>query len=477
MNNPIQEINEKASTLTVEDIDRISLDLLEYFSTRIISLSRYTYESESDIAFSSFKEEAKERLKQGLTTFLIKSQHWRTGRDIEPYLLTCLTNLSRGLRIANSPGKKVLIPVCPACKTLNEKEFLHYENKLLRCPTCTKESDRLNSIKKRSSHEEFQFRIRKIFSLHSRKGHRCPSCERFIPDSFIYSSKNGRISCPYDDNCFWFGLISELEPMIHPVSLSFEFNLSLDENYLKTSNYYKNVINANVITPDVIIEQSQEYCKELNIIKDVLKNQKSRLNKNNYKSIKKYLMYEAFENLTNQDPAGMINYLIHSKCKGDRPIQSLIFQKYIKLMENNIPFKISGPEGVTEVFSLLDSNLNLFLGMSEYQAYVKENRVVPNNTHEIFVGVKCNGPCFIGHLCDILDENNKSLLSEVLYYTFSSIKMSNNVPKDTLVKVIHMRIPPHYEMYSLVNLQRVRRKIVDSIYKRINGETRPLKGS
>ena len=122
---------------------------------------------------------------------------------------------------------------------------------------------------------------------------------------------------------------------------------------------------------------------------------------------------------------------------------------------------------LTEVYSLLDPCLNLFLGTSEYSSYVRESGLVSNNTYEIFVGAKCNGPCFIGFLCDITDENGKSLLSEVEYYTFSNIKMKSTVPQNTSVRVIHFRIPPHYEMYSLVNLQRSRKCIVTSIRKRL----------
>ena len=55
--------------------------------------------------------------------------------------------------------------------------------------------------------------------------------------------------------------------------------------------------------------------------------------------------------------------------------------------------------------------------------------------------------------------------------------MKTSVPVNTLLTVVHFRIPPHYEMYSLVNLQRVRRRVVDSIYKRLHGETRPLRGA
>lgn len=484
MDNPIKLINARAAKLTEDDVDWIVVELMDHFSGRIHSLATYAYGSERGVALAAFKEYAAQTLRKGVCTFLFKSQHWRTGRSIGPYLSTCLSKLADRLKSDIDFVKKVSIPVCPACKTLGDREFLAYEGRLLRCRICTKESARLESQKDRSSREEFEFRLRRVFSLHSRKGHRCPGCERFIPESFVKATDNGRVSCPYD-NCDWFGIESELESMAHPLAQSSGLTVSMNAPISKSADCgvgseteMGEMFDANEVNPDIRMEQAEKYYKELKIARVVLSTQKSRLERQpRAKVIKKYLMYQAFETLLEQDPAGMISYLIHGKSLGERPIQSLIFQKYVQLIENCLPFDIIDDGEKVEVYSLLDASLNLFLGMSEYQAYVRESGFVANNTHEIFVGSKCNGPCFIGWLCDVTDEDGNSLLSEVEYYTFSSIKMKDTVPQNTLVKVVHFRIPPHYEMYSLVNLQRVRRKVVDSIYKRLHGEVRPLRGS
>lgn len=479
LDNPIKIINDRASKLQNEDVDWIVTELMDHFSGKIHSLSSYVYGAEQGVALAAFKEYASQTLDKGVRTFLFKSEHWRTGRSIGPYLSTCLTKLADNLKSNIDFVKKVSIPVCPGCKTLGQKEFLVFEGRLMRCPTCTKEHGRLESIKGRSSREEYEFRLRKVFSLHSRKGHRCPECERFVPESFI---KTGKVSCPYD-NCSWFGVHSELEPMVHPLAQSSGMTMSMNAPMKSgadsvDSNEFGDMFDANEVNPDVRIEQAEKYYKELKIAKLTLQTQRERLGlQPGPKTVKKYLMYKAFEILLEQDPAGMINYLIHGKSLGERPIQSLIFQKYIQLIENRLPFEVFGEDGKTEVYSLLDPNLNLFLGQSEYQSHVRDSGFVSNNTREIFSGAKCNGPCFIGYLCDVTDKDGKSLLSEVEYYTFSSVKLKPSVQPNTLVNVVHFRIPPHYEMYSLVNLQRVRRKVVDSIYKRIHGEVRPLKRS
>jgi hypothetical protein len=193
-------------------------------------------------------------------------------------------------------------------------------------------------------------------------------------------------------------------------------------------------------------------------------------------SFKKRSMYEAYMGFLEEDPAGMINYLLHGKSIGEKPIQSQIFQKYISIIENQLPFilKVNGKE--KEFFSLIDDGLNLFLGATDFISHVRESGIVANNTKEIFTGEKCKGPCFIGKLCEITDENGKSLLNEVESYSFANIKMKNTVPERTIVYVYHYYIPPHYEQFSLVNMQRVRAKILDSLWKRLYGEKRPLKG-
>lgn len=469
MATPIERIDNLASTLTEEEVDSLVPELMEHFSGKIHTLSTYVYGSEKGIALEAFKEWAKKTVDKGVRTFVFKNQHWRKGRSIGPYLSTCLSKLADSIKTDIDFVKRVSVPVCPACKTLNDKEFLTYEGKLLRCPTCTKEYTRLEE-KERVPAEEFEFRLRKVFSLHSRKGRRCPACERFIPESFIATQGSIRVSCPYD-NCSWFGISSELEPMPHPLAMSSGMTVSINaplfNNTHSSGAEFGDCYDSKSITPDIRIEQSQRYTKELEIARNVLRTQKTRSLGNTLPALKKQVMYEAFEALLEQDPFGMIGYLIRGKCIGEKPIQSMIFQKYIELMENRLPLTIKGSKEDIEVFSLLDSNLNIFLGQSEFQALVRESGFVSNNTHEIFVGVKCNGPCFIGMLCDVLDENGKSLLSEVEYYTFSNIKMKQSVPENTLVKVIHFRIPPHYEMYSLVNLQRVTKRIKTSIQKRL----------
>lgn len=474
--NPIQIINSHAASITEEELSQLVPELVEYYSRKIKYLSYYVYGQDRGLPLSAFRAWAAETIESGSKTFLFQKQHWKTGRNIGPYLYKCLERLADTLKKSYNCMSSISMPICPACKSLGCREFLIHESRMLRCPCCTREIYRLEDSK-RTIREEYELNIRRVFSLHSSKGYKCPDCGGFIPESVI---NNQTASCPYD-NCTWFGDKSNLIIMNHPIGSNSGFLISLNapvnNSFTKEEgSEMQSLIDGNEINCDLRIAQSQKYEKELKITKEVLKIQKSRLeDTNKVKGFKKQLMYQAFEDLLEEDPASMISYLIHGKSIGERPIQSQIFQKYIWLIENKLPLELIGKNGKVEFLSLLDPELELFLGISEYNAFVRESGIVPNNTHEVFVGAKCNGPCFIGYLCDVLDKNNKSLLSEVEYYTFSNLKMKSTIPQETMLKIIHFRMPPHYEMFSLVLLQRTKTKIINSIYKRLNGETRQAK--
>ena len=262
-NNPINNINLNAYKIQEGDVDSLVDDLMDHFLPRIHSLSNYVYGANQGVALSAFKEYASTTIQKGLITFLFKSQHWRSGRSVGPYILTCLSKLADSLKSDVDFVKKISIPICPACKMLGEREYLVYDGKMLRCQNCTKESARLELLKTKSSHDEYIYRLRKVFSLHSRKGCHCPECERFIPDSFLKNNDSIRVSCPYD-NCDWFGIISDLESMAHPLGLSSGSTVSLNSPITAQKNgstqvEFQDRLDAHDINPDIKIEQAQKY--------------------------------------------------------------------------------------------------------------------------------------------------------------------------------------------------------------------------
>jgi hypothetical protein len=182
----------------------------------------------------------------------------------------------------------------------------------------------------------------------------------------------------------------------------------------------------------------------------------------------KQCMYAAFKDIAAQYPEDIISYLIFLN---KNRLQSKIFQRFIYILEQELPFNIKKSNRTLEIKSLLDPNLHIFSGISEFATTVYNNNIV-NMTSEIYRSSCGDKPYYIGKLLDI-DCNRKSLLSDIKEYGFSSITM-NNTPNNVLVIVKHLRIPPHYQMGGLAYLNKIRRSIVDKTYFIINGKKRTI---
>lgn len=175
-------------------------------------------------------------------------------------------------------------------------------------------------------------------------------------------------------------------------------------------------------------------------------------------------MCKAFSNILEKMPNEMVNYLYH-KSRSEN-IQQKIFQEYVSIIEKALPFHIYNDGKSVEISSIGDERLNLFYGISVFHAPIK-NGIIKNNTEEFYIGGRkatYYKPFFIGKILDIVD--NESILLNMESYDFNSIKIKYG-NKD-LVKVIHLRVPPHYQLGSMVYLNRIRKNISDEIF-RISG--------
>jgi len=474
-NDIIRELNANASQVVEGDIDDCVIASLMYFyRAKVVDLARYAYDVTSNgenAAIQAFQQAAVDTLGDGTHAFLFKEQHWRSGRDIGSYLSACLNRLAQTIRTDVDSTKRVNAPVCPACRCYGIKEFLNYEGNLLRCSGCTTQVSTGDTNP-----------LRKLFALHSRKGHRCPECEKFIPDSYVV--QQFQLSCPYDD-CLWFGTRNELSPMAHPLGLTCEPVVSLNTpvnsddagswgkpNRSDWQDYFL----SDDIDAELNIQSQQAWTKEAKVLREVVDIQLGRvLKQDRERALKRLLMYQAFSNMLDSYPAEMVSYLVHRKHSGEQPIQARIFQEFVRLVENELPFTLVKNGRHYEIDSLLDTHLDLFLGMSEFETEVGEDGIIPNRTREAYIGgrkMKDFGPCFIGLLIGLeVVKTGVSLMDRVRYYTFSQIRTVGLAP-GLSVKATHYRIPSHYEMNGLVPLQRIRRRIVDSVYQRLNGKRR-----
>lgn len=490
--NIFKQISQKAHLINEDDLDDwVVPSLMKHYDNRMHILARKAYGMDtSSVAIEAFKERSKAEIRAALLTFIFKKEHWRNKRDLNSYLLTCLRRLSGRLYYDQNAVKRTNIPICPACKYEGRKEFTRKESVatnrgLLICAHCTTESARLqDELKdKNSIIGQTKYKFYSQFALHSKKGYRCSDCLLFIPKSLI----NGRIICPYP-NCMFMGKVKDVEEMNHPTGTSSRFMVSINKpiNSLGSSSptmSFQDMFEAQAIDPGDRLDIQTKFNKEHKILSQVIEDQINTIKRTNNAStiIQKLLMYEAFKKMLDKHPEDMISYLAHVKQNSDFPIQARIFQEYAFLIENAMPFSIEKKGKMIDIMSLTSPHLALFEGISEFEANISSNKTIPNNTKERYIGNRNfndYGRCFIGKVIDIKDSlTGESIKDNIKEYSFVQIKMDESVKPGTSVTVKHFRILPHYEMHSMVFLQRIRRQIVDSTYFRLHKKKREVRNS
>lgn len=483
-------IKDSAPNLSEEDLDNwVVPSVMEFYDVKLDYLARHAYSIRSSdsgyhVAVRSFKEQAKTVIRSALDTYLFKKLHWqKKDSSLNSYLRTVMNRLSNKVYWDNSSTTRTRKYTCALCKSKHgAKEILVVESGMLRCNWCTKNASVLASDIKNGQgndllHKQHEYEARSKFALHSKKGYRCPECMRFMPDSV---REDEFIVCPYDD-CSDFGLVADLMAMSHPMNISVRNMTSINAELGTEDNSFsmETFLPSNTFDAELLLETKSDINHKLNLIYTVIENQIAAIKRNNGSStmVQKLLMYKAYKQMTDEQPDDMVHYLCHRKHVPE-PIQAQIFQKYVSLIENYLPFTMDKSGQPIEIISLTDPLLSLFTGVSIFDAQIKADLTIPNLTKEEYIGgrsYKNYGSCFIGRLIDVTDKGtNTSLLSEVKEYSFSKITMSKNVIEDTDVTVTHFRMPSHYEMNGLVFLQRIRRSLVDSIYFKLYNKKREI---
>lgn len=355
--------------------------------------------------------------------------HLKSFKDIDDSLKFYYINdyVSKNFKNKKTNSKYY---ICPCCSFFGSKSFCEQSGNHLKCENCkSKFFEEKNDIDKI---------LYKSFYTHSISGYKCLSCNRFIPKSI---AKNSIISCPYL-NCAFVGEILSLKRMIHPSSKN-------DDNTVlktkETSLNTKNNSNQSLIEK-IILEEQNKIC----------------YTNNNYNLIHKLLVYKSFLLLLNDFPEEMEDYILNNSRKGG--FQSKIFQKYIFLLENSLPFVIRKNKKVITINNLLDDNLCLFDGISVFESKIN-NFTIKNETKEYYIGGRkatYSKPYYIGKILNVIDKKtNESIISNIQYYTFNKIKMRDTSNIDVIVK--HLRVPPHYEMGGMVYVNRIRKNLISKI--------------
>lgn len=442
MDNIIEYINNNASIITDQDFERLLPDIITHYNKLIDNRLSKIYGSGKDqLHKNAFIESIKPAFVKAFAKYKKNGYHLDASRSIGSYLNRTLCNITYNLKNSEANIKIRKCLCCPACRYLTNKDVPldvsgvgnGYHTKTYTCKICTKHKDK--------------HILHNVFASHSNFGFRCPKCNRFLPKSFTKDKE--LVYCIYDD-CNWFGSNTELKPKAHPVMADtklYQKDISLNFQYDKKE--LQDFITDN---SSVDILDTSEIKNQIKVVDKILTKQINLCIRENA-SIKRLTMLKAYKELLHEDSIMILSYLNGKKLK-EQATQTIIWQRYVKLIENQLPFTFNG----NTIYSLLDKDLDLFVGTSEYEGIVNKNGNIPNGTYQFFNKQKC----FIGYLIDVIDvETNKSLLDQVLYYQFQNIY--TKLPKHKRVRVIQLDMVPHFSMKGMLHLQRARNLVVKNL--------------
>jgi len=309
----------------------------------------------------------------------------------------------------------------------------------------------------------------KAFSKHSFKGFKCSECNRFIPNSYE------GIKCPYPSCKEVFDIEVKIEKK-HPVTFG-----------KRRFVYINNVINKNGTGDQKefsekycddggnaydLLSQQEEKVNEFTMIRSVISGQK-KANGNTRKIPIKASMYDAFEAVLNELPEETTKYLINGGQNGDVSIQAIIFQTFADIIEAKLPIVVFMKGVQVRIESLLDERLHIFEGKRQFVNFLDHNLIIKKKSqlriNEDGSTVKDNTDHFIGKIISIKDANGEDLKHLVDSYSFSNIKMKNcqSLKAGTDITVEYFSLKPSYTMGSLIHLQRIKKKLSDSIKRKI----------
>jgi hypothetical protein len=434
------------SPTNLVEIDRLIEKFLLEHQVGISTIHRIYYRTDDNLSLQAFVAELMDKLRSGCVTFINKEF---PIEELNSYLFY----------IVNAFGKENAKPsqvkykteyLCPGCLFLGCKNIAQCVNQVLKCDVCAEKINQSSDPKNIS--------LFRMFARHSKRGYRCPDCQRFMPQPV---DDNSIISCPYFDCCF-VGSALHLKKMHHPSIQSSPEKLILDVSQDSKQSLHE-ILDNKQMNASVQLEIEEELDKKIVLLRGIIDTQYNNVpySSSEFTAQHKMLCYRAFDNLLKKFPLEMVDYLFNGSYGG---FQHKVFQEYIRLLENSLPLFYKKNKKSYKINSLLDENLSLFDGISYFDALVKDNGTIKNATKEFYIGgrkAQVTKPYYIGKLLAILDQKTKkSLLNNVVEYSFSLIKTRDIAP-GTMVSVVHLRIPPHYQMGGMVYVNRVRKKIID----------------
>ena len=455
------------------DIENLALQLIPTFSEKISNtadyLSKKLMATPEKSSKAAFEYKIKENIKNSIYTFVAKKR-WKAGVPINAYLSKSLYMFSKILIEQNEGNnKKVKIYVCPACKNGKFREILDKSDDTFYCKNC------LNELTAPNLSTDF-INFYKSFSEHSLKGVKCPECENFVP---ISVKTDDSFMCPYP-NCH--ADCSKAIDLKHPASLINRTFVSMN-NTMKTSGaagdfgsfkaqeFSEQICGTEKSAIENLINE-QEFINDYANIMEIIELQKKthgflRAFPN------KSSMYESFASILRKHPEEMIKYLTIGGQNADISIQAILYQEFAKIMQEKLPLKFYANGNEVNITDPTDEKLHLFSGIREFVNFIDQNSVVkrrPGYKYIENIKTEDSDDSFIAQIIKITNLAGENITQYVDSYNFTSIRFIYNDKvrpgKDVFVK--YYSILPNYTLGSLIHLQRIKRKISDSINKKNN---------
>lgn len=432
-------------SLNLIDVDLMVEDFLQKNQVGITTMHQMYFKTSNKISLNATIELLKKELRTGCTSFINKTS---TIDGLQNYLFYIANSFCKKFSYAENKKKSEYI--CPGCLFLGITTTIFFD-KTFQCEEC------LNQLKTATDPKQMSFY--KTFAIHNKQGYRCPDCKRFLPHPLETSST---ILCPYFD-CYFVGECKDLHKMHHTTLQTNPEKLILDITNDGQRSYKDSLVSEEIIA-QASLEVKEDLLMKVGLIQEVINSQLNQVayNGSDFTIKHKQFVYESFGILLQKYPEEMVAYLLDGSRSGG--FQHKVFQEYIRLLEESLPFFIKKGNKRYRVDTLLSQHLCVFDGISVFNSIITDKLDIKNETVEFYIGGRkaaYTQPYYIGKLLNIIHAETKdTILSLVKEYSFSRIKLRDIKP-GTPVTVTHLRIPPHYQMGGMVYVNRVRKKIVE----------------
>ena len=485
----INDINSEA--LDLDNLEEISNNLFPLLQKSIEALSSRIVPkiTTGDLTLTkqAFELRVKNIIKYALSTY-ISNRRWETNVKLYPYLLKTISRFGETVLSENSldDSNKETLNVCPACKEYKMREVLQFDGTHFTCNNCDRRIEdikkEINNISDKSSisldYLEKKLYFVKAFSKHSKKGVKCPECNKFVPESCYIGDF---LICPYPKcraDC------TDALPMKHPKQVLKRHNEELvkqtDSSVYEHTRADIHCSNSNAFNS---LDDKEDFDYKFQMIKNIIESQK-RTHGNTRKMPVKACVYKAFLNVLENHPKDMVEYITIGGQRTGVSIQSLIYQEFGKCVEDLLPIRFFTKGNEVYIDNVLDERLHIYDGIKRFSNYIDQNNCVrkkiqysvDRNTFELSLEKEDS---FMAKIISIQDQQGNDISDIIDDYSFTLVNLKNNdkIKPGEKITVKYYSIRPNYTLGCMIFVQRIKKAIKESVDRklktlhRIKGQT------